>query len=402
MKFNYQARTEAGEIQVGTVEATSQEGALVLLQKHGLYITNLEKAGGGPIYSRKLEIARVSKKDLVIFSRQLSIMFKSKVPLVESLRTLAEQSGKAGLREKILKISEKIEGGTSFSQALAAYPKLFDAFYVNMARSGEVSGKLADALNYLADHLERDYNFRSKIKGAMMYPIMIVIMMVAIVFLMSFYVLPQLTTMLEETAQELPMITKLMIATTDFIRGWGGIVLIVVFAGLFFGFFRFSKTKEGKGKIDKIVLKVPLLGSLSKMVYTARFAENLSTLISGGLPIATALEISGAVVGSAPYQEAILKTVEDVKKGEKISDGFKKYPELFPAMFTTMVMVGEKTGTLGTTLINVVIFYQAEVDRSLESFLRILEPLLIMILGGGVGILIASILLPLYSSITAI
>ncbi len=402
MKFNYQARTEAGEIQVGTVEAVSREGALALLQRHGLYITSLDKAGGGPIYARKLEITRVSQKDLVIFSRQLSIMFKSKVPLVESLKTLAEQSSKAGLREKILKISEKVEGGTSFSQALAAYPKLFNAFYVNMARSGEVSGKLADALNYLADHLERDYNFRSKIKGAMMYPIMIVIMMIAIVFLMSFYVLPQLTTMLEETAQELPIITRLMIATTDFIRGWGGIVLIFVFAGLFFGFFKFSKTKEGKGKIDKIVLKVPLLGSLAKMVYTARFAENLSTLISGGLPIATALEISGTVVGSVPYQEAIFKTGEDVKKGEKISDGFKKYPELFPAMFTTMVMVGEKTGTLGDTLINVVTFYQDEVDRSLDSFLRILEPLLIMILGSGVGILIASILLPLYSSITAI
>lgn len=402
MKFNYQARTKTGEIQVGTVEAASREGALILLQRHGLYITSLEETEAMPIYAKRLEVARISKKDLVIFSRQLSIMFRSKVPLVESLRTLAEQSGKAGLKEKILKLSEKIEGGTSFSQALAAYPKLFDAFYVNMVRSGEASGKLSDALNYLADHLERDYNFRSKIKGAMIYPIMILVMMVAIIFLMSFYVLPQLIEMLEETAQELPMITKLMIAGTNFIRSWGGILLIVVFAGVFFALFRFSKTKEGKSRMDRIILKMPLIGSFSKMVYTARFAENLSTLISGGLPIAQALEISGAVVGSTPYQEAILETSEDVKKGEKISDGFKKHPELFPAMFTTMVLVGEKTGTLDTTLINVVTFYQAEVDRGLDSFLRILEPLLIMILGGGVGVLIASILLPLYSSITAI
>jgi len=253
MKFNYQARTKTGEIQVGTVEAASQEGALILLQRHGLYITSLEKAEAMPIYARRLELSIISKKDLVVFSRQLSIMFKSKVPLVESLRTLAEQSGKSSLKEKILKISEKIEGGTSFSQALAAYPKLFDAFYVNMTRSGEASGKLADALNYLADHLERDYNFRSKIKGAMMYPIMILVMMVAIIFLMSFYVLPQLTAMLEETAQELPMITRLMITITNFIRGWGGIVLIVVFGGLFFAFLRFSKTKEGKGKLDRIM-----------------------------------------------------------------------------------------------------------------------------------------------------
>lgn len=402
MKFNYQARTKTGEIQVGIVEAASREGALILLQRHGLYVTSLEESEGGPIYAKKLEIARVSKKDLVVFSRQLSIMFRSKVPLIESLMTLAGQAGKSGLKDKILDISEKVEGGTSFSQALTTYPKLFDNFYINMIRSGEASGKLSDTLNYLADHLEEEYNFRSKIQGAMIYPIMIAVMMIAIVFLMSFYVLPQLTSMLEQTATELPMITKIVIAGTNFIRSWGGIAMIVALAGAGVAFFKFSKTKQGKDKVDKIILKIPVFGKFSKMIYTARFAENLSTLISGGLPIARALEISGAVVGNTVYQEAILKTSEDVKKGEKISDGFKKYPGLFPPMFTTMVLVGEKTGTLGTTLVNVVTFYQAEVDRGLDSFLRILEPLLIMILGGGVGLLIASILLPLYGSITSI
>jgi len=402
MKFDYQARTKAGEVQVGTVEAASREGALMLLQRHGLYVTNLEAAEGAPIYAKKLELVKTSKKDLVVFSRQLSIMFRSKVPLVESLRTLAEQSAKADFKEKILKISEKIEGGTSFSEALASYPKLFDSFYINMVRSGEASGKLSDALDYLADHLEREYNFRSKIKGAMMYPVMILVMMVGIIFLMSFYVLPQLTEMIKETAQEIPTITKIVIAGTDFIRSWAGIALILILAGAGVFAFRFSKTKEGKARTDRILLKVPVIKSFLKIVLVTRFAENLSTLISGGLPIARALEISGAVVGNTVYTEAIMKTSDEVKKGERVSSGLKKYPELFPPMFTTMVLVGEETGALDSTLINVVKFYQAEVDRALDSFLRILEPLLIMVLGGGVGVLIASILLPLYQSITAI
>jgi len=402
MKFNYQARTKSGEIQMGTVEAASKEGALILLQRHGLYVTSMEEVEAVPFYTKKIELSRISQKDLVAFSRQLSIMFNSKVPLVESLRTLAEQSVKPGLRERIFVISEKVEGGTSFSEALAAFPKVFDLFYVNMVKAGEASGKLSESLNYLADHLEREYNLKSKLKGAMMYPIMILAMMVGIIFLMSLYVLPQLTTMLEETGQELPFVTKLIIKSTNFIRSWAGIGLIIAIVVMSVFLFRFSKTQKGKDRRDRVLLKLPIFGSFLRMVYVSRFAENLSTLISGGLPIANALEISGAVVGNTLYQKIILETTSDVRKGENISASLKKYPKLFPPMFTAMVMVGEKTGTLDSTLLNVVVFYRAETERSLENLLRLIEPLLIMVLGGGVGVLVASILLPLYNSITSI
>lgn len=402
MKFNYQARTKSGEIQVGTVEAASREGALILLQRHGLFITSLEEAESVPFYTKKLELSRVSQKDLVMFSRSLSIMFKSKVPLVESLRTLAEQSTKVTFREKIFAISEKVEGGTSFSEALSNYPKLFSLFYVNMVKAGEASGKLSESLDYLADHLEREYNTGSKLKGAMMYPIMIIVMMVGIIFMMAFYVLPQLTTMLEETGQELPFITRMIIKSTNLIRSWVGMAMMAGLGVAFVFLFRFSKTPKGKDRRDKFLLKVPVVGSFLKMVYVSRFAENLSTLISGGLPIANALEISAAVVGNSLYQKIIIEATNDVRKGENISSSLKKYPEFFPKMFTAMVMVGEKTGTLDTTLLNVVVFYRAETERSLENLLRLIEPLLIMILGGGVGVLVASILLPLYNSITTI
>ncbi|RLF61994.1 MAG: hypothetical protein DRN33_06095, partial [Thermoplasmata archaeon] len=229
MEFNYQARTKTGKVQVGTVEAASEEGALMLLQSHGLFVTKLESAESVPFYARKLDFRRVSKKDLVMFARQLSIMFESKVPLVESLHTLAEQADKPRFKEIITDISEKIEGGTSFSQALAAYPELFDPFFINMVRSGEASGKLSEALSYLSDHIEREYELSAKVKGAMIYPIIIICMMLGVGIVVSIYVLPQLLEILQETDQELPFMTRLIIMGTNFLRSWAGFATIILF-----------------------------------------------------------------------------------------------------------------------------------------------------------------------------
>lgn len=402
MKFNYQARTKTGKVQVGTVEAASREGALMLLQRHGLYVTRLESVEALPFWAKKIQLKRVSKKDLVMFSRQLSIMFESKVPLVESLRTLADQSEKPYFREIIIDISEKIEGGISFSQALAAYPKLFNPFFINMVRSGETSGKLAEALSYLSEHIEREYELSAKIKGAMIYPIIIVCMMGGVGILMSVFVLPQLLTILRETGQELPFITRLIMSGVELIRSWGGVALIIGFFVALISLYEFSKTKKGKDRIDRVLLKIPVIGKFVKMICVSRFAENLSTLISGGLPIAKALEITGSVVGNVCYKEAITETTEEVRKGEKISSGLKKYPHLFPPVLTTMVFVGEKTGGLDATLMNIVKFYRIEIDRGLNNLLRLLEPVLILILGAGVGIMIGAILIPLYQAVTTI
>lgn len=403
MKFNYQARSKSGRVRTGTVESASKDGALMLLQKHGLYITHLEQADAVPIYARDLGIGgKASTKDLVIFSRQLAIMFRSKVSLVESLRTLADQAEKPKFKEQIVKISEGIEGGVSFSQSLAAHPELFNDFYVNMVKSGEASGKLSESLDYLADHVEREHDLKGKIQGAMMYPLMILGMMIGIMFLMTFYVIPQLTSILEDSAAELPLITRIIMSATTFARSIPGVILIIMIGVGCVAAFKFSQKGKGKDVRDKVVLKIPVFGNFVKMVSVARFAENLSTLATGGLPIAKALQISGSTIGNILYEEAIADTTEGVKKGQKISEGLKKHPDLFPPMFTTMVLVAEKTGTMDTTLSNIVRFYQGEVDRALESLLRVIEPLLIMVLGGGVGILIAAILLPLYSTVTSI
>lgn len=395
MKFNYQARTKTGEIQSGTIEASSKEAAVNLLKSYNLYLTVLEEVAP-PFYARKIRFfERISKKEIVVLSRQLAIMFKSEIPLVETLETLARQAENPSLREKILDMIDKVEGGTSLSKTFSLYPKIFSPFYISMVRSGEASGKLSDVFVYLADHLEREYHFRGRIMGAMIYPASVLFIFLAVLAAMAIFVIPNLSQLLVETGAELPAITKFIIGATDFLRNWG-LILILVFILLIIFIFYYLKTEKGKKFLDKSLLKTPLIRGFLKKVYLARFALNLSTLISGGLPITQALEITGEVVGNEVYKDIISETSEGVKKGEPISSLLQRHPQAITPMFIQMAIVGEKTGKLDSSLMNIVDFYQKEVDCSLDNLVAILEPALIIFLGLVVAGLMASIVLPLY------
>ena len=235
MKYNYQARTKKGEVQTGIVEASSREAAIVLLRKYGLYVTILEEATALPIYAKRLKLFEgITRQDIVLFSRQLSIMFKSKVPLVESLNVLSGQTRNLDLKERILDLSEEVEGGTSFSGALSRHPEIFSSFYISMVKAGEVSGTLSESLEYLADHLEREYHLTSKIRGAMLYPSLIVVVVLLVIALMIFFVIPNLSEVLIGSGSELPTATKIVINSAAFLRkfGWvlGLVILLVIFA----------------------------------------------------------------------------------------------------------------------------------------------------------------------------
>jgi len=400
MKYNYQARTKTGEIQSGAVEASSREAAVSLLRKYGLYVTILEEVTAPPLYAKRLKLfERISRSDVVLFSRQLAIMFKSKAPLVESLRTLSVQTQNLDLKERILDLSEEVEGGTAFSAALSRYPETFSTFYVAMVKAGEVSGTLSQSLEYLADHLEREYHLTAKTRGAMIYPALILFVVFLVLILMIFFVIPHLGEVLTGTGQELPAVTKLVISSATFLRKWGwaflfGIILLV------FGSLRYHRTKKGKEFFDRNFLRLPVIGPFLKIVNLAQFAENLSTLISGGLPIAEALQTAGEIVENRCYQEVIFETRDRVRKGEPISSVLVEAPEVFPPVFTQMVLVGERTGTLDTTLMNIVNFYKGEIDRTVDNLLNILEPILIVILGVVVAGLMLAILVPLYQMMT--
>ena len=398
MKFNYQARNTTGQIQTGVVEATNKDIALDILKAHGLYVTALEEVVL-PIYAKKVSFFEfTTKKDIVIFSRQLSIMLKSRIPLVEIFQTIAKQTSKAGFREKIMKIAEEVEGGSSLSKALSAFPKLFSAFYINMVKSGEATGKLTDVFTYLADYLERDYKFRGKIVAAMIYPAFILVVFLIVGVIVVTFVIPQLTKALAETGQQLPYITRLIMGTSDFVRTKWWIVVSAL-AILVFAFIRIIKTPKGKKTIDTFLLKVPLVGSFLKKLYMTRFALNLSTLVSGGLPIAQSLQITGDVVGNTVYKQIIFRTRDEVRKGETISSVLQNYPKVISPLFFQMVVVGEKTGTLENSLKNVVDFYQSDTEKSLDELTRLIEPAMIVVLGVVVAVLMVGVVLPIYSTI---
>jgi type IV pilus assembly protein PilC len=396
MKFNYQARTKEGETRAGQVEASSKEAAIVLLQKHNLYVTFLGESAV-PFYARKIKFfQRISTKDLVVFSRQLSIMFRSKIPLVESLKTLAVQTSNTELKEKILEISEEVEAGTSFSNALARFPEIFSTFFIAMIKAGEVSGKLSETLDYLAGHLEREYYLASKTKGAMIYPVLILSVVFVVLLIMNYFVIPQMAEVLTTSEGPLPAVTQAVIQGSAFMRKWGWIpILLIVFA--VFLAFRYYLSEKGRKFFDKNFLKLPLIGPFIKLSCLTRFAENLSTLIAGGLPISQALEVVANIVDNNSYKEIILKTKGKVGAGESISSVLTQSPELFEPIFIQMVLVGEKTGTLEKTMMDLVSFYQKEIDNNINNIINILEPALIVFLGVVVGGLILAILMPLYN-----
>ena len=399
MKYNYQARTKKGEVQTGIVEASSREAAIVLLRKYGLYVTILEEATALPVYAKRLKLFEgITRQDIVLFSRQLSIMFKSKVPLVESLNVLSGQTRNLDLKERILDLSEEVEGGTSFSGALSRHPEIFSSFYISMVKAGEVSGTLSESLEYLADHLEREYHLTSKIRGALLYPALIVVVVLLVITMMIFFVIPNLSEVLIGSGSELPTATKIVINSAAFLRefGWvlGLVILLVIFAA-----FRYYRSQKGKKFFDGLFLKIPVIGPFLKTINLALFAENLSTLISGGLPIASALQTVGEIVGNSRYKEVIFEARDRVRKGETISSVLSAAPEVFPPVFVQMTLVGERTGTLDSTLMNIVNFYKKEIDRTIDNLLSILEPLLIVILGVVVAGLMLAILLPLYQMV---
>lgn len=396
MKFNYQARTASGEIQSGQVEASSKEAALTLLQKYGLYITYLEEVELEPFYAKRLKIfERITKQEITAFFRQLAVMFKSKVPIIEALYAIAKQTKNSNFREKLLKIAQEVEGGTSFSQALNLYPSIFNYFYVSMVKSGEVSGKLADTLEYLANHIEREYFFLVKIRGAMIYPIFVLFVFIVVIVAMTIFIIPQMSLVLAETGQELPLLTKAIIGISNFFRSWGGIILLLLISLIIFAYY-YSKTPEGKKFFDKFWLSLPIIGAILKKIYLSRFAESLSTLITAGLPISQALEISTQVVGNSIYQNIIFEAREGIRRGEQISLILEQHPKFVPSIFYQMVLTGEKTGNLDEILLNITNYYRREIEENLNTIVGLLEPILIIILGGLVGIIVASILMPLY------
>jgi type IV pilus assembly protein PilC len=402
MKYIYQARDKEGKIETGTVEASSKEAAALLLQKYNIFVTSIKESS--PLILRTENISflnRVSQKDLAIFCRQLSVMMQSRVPVTQSLKSLAIQVKNPGFKSKILKIAQLVEEGNPLSEAFATFPEVFNVFFISLIKTGEASGKISESLTYLSAHLERDHDIHSKITGALIYPIFVICVLIVVIGMVVVFIMPQLINLLKQTTNKPPMFTQLMIDFYIFLGNYGWIVFVAFFFLVLFIIYYFT-TKEGRKTYDELSLKMPLLGGFLKKIFLIRFAENISTLINAGLSINNALKITKDTLDNSVYKRILTETEEGVSQGEKMSSILVKYPDYAPPFVVQMIQVGEETGKLDKNLMEIVNFYEKEVERAVETFTALLEPVLIIFLGAAVALLAISVIEPLYGALGTI
>jgi len=396
MKFNYFARNQKGELQTGTVEAPNQSAAIKTLQDRKLIIIRFRSVSETPVFGKKIKLFdRVKRKETFVFFRQLAILIEADVPLVQSLRALANQSDNEHFKEIIFGTANDVDGGTAFSKALSKNPKAFSNFAVNLVKTGEVSGRLQESLTYLADYLEKEYYLISKVRGAMVYPAFILFTFVVVGVLVLVMVIPSLTAILLESGQELPWSTKLVIAVSDFLVNWGWILLLGLIGFAIF-VWQYKKTKQGRLIWDTAKLKIPIFGKILQKTYLARFADNLNALIKGGVSIIQSLNISGQVIGNVVFQKILYQARDQVKSGRSISSTLEQH-KVFPPLFNQMVRTGEQSGKLDAILGKLSSFYNKEVDNIVNNLSQLIEPVLIVGLALGVAVLVFAVFMPIYN-----
>jgi type IV pilus assembly protein PilC len=396
MLFKYKAITQSGQQTQGEIEAFSVDAAISSLQKRGLVISKIDSAEAKKFDGKFMELFnRVSNKEVVILSRQMATLFQAQISALRIFRLLSAQVDNPTLAKYLSAIADDIQGGSSISLALSKYPKTFSNFYVNMVRSGEESGKLDEVFAYLADYLDRTYEVVSKAKSALIYPAFVIFTFVAVMILMLTVIIPKIALMITDSGQPVPFYTQIVLGLSSFVIHYGLWLAIALVIGAFF-VWRYSRTEEGANYIDNIRLNIPYVGDLYRKLYLSRIADNLNTMILSGIPMLKALEITSSVVDSKIYKNIIDTSLIRVKEGTSLSDAFGQFKDM-PNMMTQMVKVGEETGELGSILKSLSKFYQREVTTAVDTLVGLIEPVMIVGLGVGVGVLLAAVLMPIYN-----
>lgn len=396
MLFSYHALDKDGHERAGTVEALSVDVAVSTLQRRGLIVSSIE-----PVTKKSalnIEIGffkKVSNKEVVILSRQIATLFEAQVSALRIFRLLAAEVDNKYLAEIMTQIADDLQGGSPISKALARHPKVFSNFYVNMVRSGEESGRLSETFGYLADYLDRTYEVMNKAQNALIYPAFVIGVFFIVMALMLTMVIPRIAGILKDSGQDIPLYTQIVISVSDFLVRYGFLFLIALGIGAFFAW-RSLQTGPGRLFFDKLKLEVPYVGDLYSKLYLSRIADNFATMLVSGVPVVEAVEITASVVGSPTYERLLNDVGEAVKGGASISDALSKHAEI-PGIMTAMVRVGEETGELGNILTTLAKFYQREVTTAVDTLVDLIEPMMIVLLGLGVGTLLASVLIPIYN-----
>ncbi len=396
--YHYRARNKNQELVEGEIEGISESVVADELISRDLFIIALSLAKQGFNFEQLFDqyFNKVTKKDLAIFLRQLAILISAAIPLVQSLRILSQQVVQPGLKKALAAIVDEVEGGTKLSLALEKYRDIFSEYFISMIRSAETSGRLDETLNYLADEQEKDYELSNKVKGALMYPTFIVIMMFAAGLVMMLFVLPKLLEMFKEIpGGKLPFTTKILIAITNVTGTYWWLILLIVFGGLGFIIW-WGRTPDGKLFFDKMKLKVPVFGTFFQYIYLVRFSRSFSTILIGGVTVPMGLKIVRDVVGNKVYEEIITETIKNVEDGNSISSAFAKHEKEIPSLVTQMIAVGEQTGRIDDVLGKISQFYTREINAIIENILSLIEPIIMLLLGLGVAVIVSGVLLPIY------
>ncbi|MEK7184976.1 MAG: type II secretion system F family protein [Patescibacteria group bacterium] len=401
MLFNYKSIEPSGAIKSGSIDAVNVDIAIASLQRRGLVVASIiesDKAQGFLNISFNW-FDRVSNKDIVILSRQLATLFEAQVSALRIFRLLASESENKLLGSKLVAISDDLQSGNQISAALAKHPKVFSEFYVSMVKAGEESGKLNETFTYLADYLDRTYELVSKAKSALIYPAFVIFTFITVMILMFTMVIPKISSILVDSGQEIPIYTQIVLGISNFFVDYGFVVLGIVVIGGFF-LYKYVKTPLGAIMFDRIKLGVPYVGNLFRKLYWSRLSDNMNTMLTAGIPMIRALELTSSVINNSIYNKILSDSVESVKAGKSVSEALSGNGEI-PGIMIQMMKVGEESGELGNILKTLAKFYSREVTTAVDALVDLIEPAMIVLLGAGVAVLLASVLIPIYNVASA-
>ena len=396
MLFNYKALTKEGQPKEGAIDALNKDVAVDALHERGLTILSVTGAEQASFFKQRIRFFdHIPTRDIVVLSRQLATLFLAQVSALRVFRMLAVETENELLRSKLNEIADDIQGGSSISAALDKHGTAFSSFYVSMVRVGEESGKLNDIFAKLADHLDRSYELTLKTRNALIYPAFVVTTFIAVMVLMLTLVFPRLAAILTETGQEVPFYTKVVIAISDFLVDYGLFFLILIILGVV-ALWQFSKKNIGKMYLSHVQLDVPFFKNLLRKFYLSRIADTMHIMLSSGVSIVRVLEITANTVGNAVYEQILKKAAEDVRGGSSVSEAFGGYKEM-PGIVVQIIKVGEETGELSSILETLSKFYRREVNNAVDVLVGLIEPALIILLAVGVGLILSSVLIPVYN-----
>ncbi len=396
MKLIYRARDKNGRVKAGTVEARSLDMAVKILQGYGLVVLDIaperKTSFLDSIFGRK---TRVSRKDLAIFLRQFSTLLESQVPLNEALKTLALQAATPAVKDLVFELISDVDAGLPLSQAVGKRSNIFGEFYSQMIKSGEISGRLQEVLSYLADYAEHENDLASKARAGATYPVFLFGSFVVIGTIITTVLAPQMVDIFAEFGQRPPLGTRILIAIGNLLNHWG-ILLAIILGGLVWMLINYFQSAEGRRMAGIYILSVPIIGNIYRKIYIARFCETAGTLMQGGIPVITALQVAGDATGNYVYQKIGHEVAERMKSGENLSNILKENYKYFPPLVSQMVAIGEGTGRLDSVLRKISSYYQKDIDQAFNKMLNLLQPVLIIIIGIFVAFLVAAVLLPIY------